>query len=246
MPAASSATRAIVGPCASLLRRPIFPPVVVAEDGQNAKRRLQPGQGRRPFRRIDPVRRQSRAGDIVAEQNDQIRLQGIRLFDDRPDAFRRHPWAARMDVGKRDDAQRQAVRPARRRQRIAFHMRQQHRLDADRIGAERHRRQHRATDEAQEATSGDQGSAPARSRDRRSHLAKSALKRRKCAGKPARMRRFCAGAKPGGRAGRYSSWNRLICCCARSFGASRPRCLQALAVSTRPRGVRWMNPCWIR
>ena len=44
----------------------------------------------------------------------------------------------------------------------------------------------------------------------------------------------------------YSSWNRLICCCARSFGASRPRCRQALAVSTRPRGVRWMKPCWIR
>ena len=44
----------------------------------------------------------------------------------------------------------------------------------------------------------------------------------------------------------YSSWNRLICCCARSCGASRPRCFQALAVSTRPRGVRWMKPCWIR
>jgi len=31
----------------------------------------------------------------------------------------------------------------------------------------------------------------------------------------------------------------------RSFGGCRPRCFQAMFVSTRPRGVRWMKPCWI-
>ena len=72
---------------------------------------FRPGQRRRPLRRIDPVRHHSRAGDIVAEQHDQVRLKAFASLDQRGDPLRRHPWPAGMDVGKRDDAQLQ-TRPA--------------------------------------------------------------------------------------------------------------------------------------
>ena len=39
-----------------------------------------------------------------------------------------------------------------------------------------------------------------------------------------------------------NSWN----CELSRAGSARPRCLKAWAVSSRPRGVRWRKPCWIR
>ena len=45
---------------------------------------------------------------------------------------------------------------------------------------------------------------------------------------------------------RHSSSKSVPWSAARSAGAAMPRCFQALAVRMRPRGVRWMKPCWIR
>ena len=42
------------------------------------------------------------------------------------------------------------------------------------------------------------------------------------------------------------SSNRLACMPTKPCGTAMPRCWNASAVSMRPRGVRWMKPCWIR
>ena len=42
------------------------------------------------------------------------------------------------------------------------------------------------------------------------------------------------------------SSNRLACRPTKPCGTLLPRCWKASAVSRRPRGVRWMKPCWIR
>src|SRR5690554_333171 len=47
---------------------------------------------------------------------------------------------------------------------------------------------------------------------------------------------------------RHSSLSskRLCCSPTKPCGTTLPRCWKAAPVSMRPRGVRWMNPCWIR
>ena len=75
------------------------PPVVIAENGVDAERRLEtrqllgPGAGRH-------IARNERMGaDIVAEQHREIRLLGVGEIDDVADALFRHPGIAGVNVG---------------------------------------------------------------------------------------------------------------------------------------------------
>ncbi len=113
------------------------PPIVVAEHRIGPERSLQhrkrigPG-GRHHGTRHDPVPRVE-----VAEQDDQVRRQGVGLLGDAPDAFRRHPGFTGMDVGDDADPQRQALGPARRRGDVVANQGGHFGLYRDRVSAER-------------------------------------------------------------------------------------------------------------
>ena len=105
MPTASSALRAIVGPapafCADRSSHQSWLPRI----GQTPSGAFRPDSAGAHSDAVDPIRHHSRAGDIVAEQDDQVRLQCVRLLRQARDALGRHPGTAGMDVGKRDDTQ---------------------------------------------------------------------------------------------------------------------------------------------
>jgi len=54
------------------------------------------------------------SGHIVAEHDDDIRLERIGAFDDRLDMIERHPGIAGMEVGDRGDPELEPCRPLRR------------------------------------------------------------------------------------------------------------------------------------
>ncbi len=97
MPAASSARRLKVGPGAIALRGLVRPPVVIAQHSMHAERRLELPERRRPFAGMNLLD-EFHAGDIVAEQHDDIGAERIGLRDDRGDAIGRHPR-----IGRRED-----------------------------------------------------------------------------------------------------------------------------------------------
>jgi hypothetical protein len=71
------------------------------------------------------------AGDIVAEHDDDIRIEPIGAIDDRLDALERHPGIAGMQVGDDGDLELKGGGPLRRRDIIACDAKPQHRLDAE-------------------------------------------------------------------------------------------------------------------
>src|SRR5207237_10165667 len=73
------------------LYRLVFPPVVIAENGMHAERRLQPGEHRRPLAGRNQPRDMAVSGDVVAEQDDDVGLKRIGALDNRVDAIDRHP-----------------------------------------------------------------------------------------------------------------------------------------------------------
>ncbi len=107
----------------------VVPIVVIAEDGVHAERRLEAGQHRRPFVGRNDARDMAMAGDIIAEQHDEVGLQRIGVLDDRLDALQRHPGIAGVNVGDDGDLQLEIRGPLPRRQMIARDARPQLRLD---------------------------------------------------------------------------------------------------------------------
>lgn len=88
--------RPVPGP----LYRPVVPIIVVAHDGMDAQRRFEAGQHSRPFARRNDARDLVQAGDIVAEQHDDVSIQRVGAVDDGLDPVQRHPgsqaWMSAM------------------------------------------------------------------------------------------------------------------------------------------------------
>ena len=70
-------------------------------------------------------------GHVVAEHDDDIRIERIGAFDDRLNAFQRHPGIAGMKVGDDGDLELEIGGPLRRQDVIARDAKPQHRLDAE-------------------------------------------------------------------------------------------------------------------
>ena len=65
-------------PAPLALRGEVVPPIVVAEDGVDAKRRLEGGELRRQFGHADGPRREAVARHVIAEQHNQVRGERVR------------------------------------------------------------------------------------------------------------------------------------------------------------------------
>ena len=85
----------------------------------HAERRLQPGQHRRPFVGRNEARDMAVAGDIVAEQHDDVGIERVGALDDRLDVVQRHPGIAGMKVGDGGDLELEIGGPLRRQDIIA-------------------------------------------------------------------------------------------------------------------------------
>src|SRR5882724_3021628 len=59
------------------LHRLVVPPIVIAEDRMHAKRRLEPGENRRPFAGGNMARHMAMPGHIVAKHDDDIGVERI-------------------------------------------------------------------------------------------------------------------------------------------------------------------------
>ena len=68
-------------------RQYAVPDVVIAEHAINAKRRFQNAQDCAPFLRPDSLGDHAHAGLIIAEQEDDVRVQGVGDFADMADAL---------------------------------------------------------------------------------------------------------------------------------------------------------------
>src|SRR6266436_6605050 len=77
------------------------------------------------------------AGDVVAEQDNHIGLQGIGPFDDGRDVFQRHPGIAGMEIGDGRDRELKIRRPMRWPNMVARDAKPKQRLDAETIGGGR-------------------------------------------------------------------------------------------------------------
>ena len=80
----------------------------------HTERRLQAGEHPRPIGIGNEACHVAMTGHIVAEHDDDIRLERIGAFDDRLDMIERHPGIAGMEVGDRGDPELEPCRPLRR------------------------------------------------------------------------------------------------------------------------------------
>src|SRR5262249_9610527 len=125
-------------PFAGVLGRPVLPPVVIAEDGVHSEPRPEALQRPRPFARLDLARHPAMRRRIVAQENDQVRFEIVRLLRDCADAASIHPWLARMNVSKGGNFKPQTVRPARGRQAVGLDAKAK-RFKTERIAARNQR-----------------------------------------------------------------------------------------------------------
>ena len=118
MPTACNARPARRRAGAPPLYASLVPPVVIAENGVDAKRCFELAKNRCPSPGAHRRRIFSEAvpDDVVAEQKDRIGAQSVRLLDDALESFDRHPRLADVQVRKHSQPQLQFRRPARRRQ----------------------------------------------------------------------------------------------------------------------------------
>jgi hypothetical protein len=123
----------------------------------DAERRFQAGQHLGPFVGRNDARDLMQAGDIVAEQHDDIRIQRVGTIDDGLDPVQRHPGVAGMNVGDHGDLQRKIRRPLARGRVIAGDPKPQHRLDADAVSGGRDGESRQAADGTDEMTARDHG-----------------------------------------------------------------------------------------
>ena len=107
------------GALARALGREVVPPVVVAEDGVHAERRLEPAQRLGPFLRRDGAGLELVAGGEVAEQHDDVGLERVGVLDDGADALGGHGRAAGVHVGDDADLELEIARPVGRGDAVA-------------------------------------------------------------------------------------------------------------------------------
>ncbi len=124
------------GALAGALRVQVVPPVVIAEHGMHAERRLQLAQCLRPRLGRDGAGLELVAGGEVAEQDDDVRFELVGVLGDGGDALGRHDRPAGMHVGDHADLEVEAARPVGGRDAIARHGQAPHRLDGKAIAGE--------------------------------------------------------------------------------------------------------------
>ena len=140
----------------------IAPPIVVAEHGMHAKRRFQRAQKRAPFSHRHIRRTQAHAGDVIAEQHDDIAAEGIGCRDDFLPAPQVHPRFAEMEIGERHDAQRRPARPILRGESITLRPEAIEWLDRHAIGAHQPTEREGACQSSQKMAAGEQIDVPSR------------------------------------------------------------------------------------
>jgi len=103
----------------------VGPPVVIAENGMHTERRLEAAELARPVLLCDGigVAHHALPGDVVAEQQNAIRLERVGVADNTADALAPHPGLARVQVGNHGELDGKPRGPAPRRQLIARHQR---------------------------------------------------------------------------------------------------------------------------
>ena len=84
---------------------------MIAENGVHTERRPEARERARPFRRRDRAAHEAVVSHIVAEQQDQVRRQCVRVDDDPLDALEVHPRLAGVDIGDERDPKVQILRP---------------------------------------------------------------------------------------------------------------------------------------
>ncbi len=136
-------------PLSFALHRLVFPPVVIAEDRMHAERRLQPGEHGRPFARRNVARDMAMSGHVVAQHDDDVRIERVGAVDDRLDAFQRHPGVTGVNVGHDSYPEIEAGRPLRRRKLVSCDTQPQHGL-AKSIGRGRDAKRAQPADEPKE------------------------------------------------------------------------------------------------
>ena len=94
------------------------PPVVIAENGVDAERRLETPQLLGPGAGRHIARNERMRADVVAEQHREIRLLGVGEIYDVADALLRHPWIACVNVGDDRDLEFEVLRPIAKRGRV--------------------------------------------------------------------------------------------------------------------------------
>ena len=97
----------------------VVPPVVIAEDGINAERRLEAGKLGRPGRVRHPLGDETMGGEKVAQHHDKIGVESLRGIDHLRNARDAHVGSARMQVGNDGDAEAVALGPGGRRRPVA-------------------------------------------------------------------------------------------------------------------------------
>ncbi len=97
----------------------VVPPVVIAENGMHAERRLEDAQRIGPLLGSNGARLELVAGGEVAQQHDDVGVELVGPLRDGADALGRHQRTAGMHVGNDADAQVEAGRPSRRRYIVA-------------------------------------------------------------------------------------------------------------------------------
>ncbi len=78
----------------------------------NAQRRLEPAQNGGPAGPWFLAARPSVVNCVVAEQKENVRLQGIGAFDDPREMIDRKPGLADMRIGQNGNAKREVLWPA--------------------------------------------------------------------------------------------------------------------------------------
>ena len=77
---------------------------MVAEDGEDAKRRLELRQGRRDLGHADPPRHEAMPGQVIAEHDDHVGAKPVGGGDDLFDPRHRHMRLAGMEIGEHGEA----------------------------------------------------------------------------------------------------------------------------------------------
>ena len=94
----------------------------------HAKWGLQAGEHGRPFAGRNEARHVAMSGDVIAEHDDDVRIERIGAFDDRLNAFQRHPGIAGVKVGDDGYPELEIGGPLRRLDVIARNAKPQHGL----------------------------------------------------------------------------------------------------------------------
>ncbi len=112
-----------------------MPPIVVAEDRENAERRAQNRQSFRPLFRINRTGHEAMPGVEVAKQKHDVGIERIGDFGDTAYPCGRHLRFARMDIGNQSHFEIKTRRPVWRRQTIICDVETKARFDHAGVGA---------------------------------------------------------------------------------------------------------------